>query len=374
MLPEANMYKIILACCITLNLLMPGIVSAQNTPAASQNSLAPFNFYGHLNFGYMHFDDGVRDETYFTDNDNSNSRAGLRSDTEFVNGDTLRLQFEFSFGLNGSSKINFDDDSFTDTWKRTEFRKIEGEYKKERIGKFYLGQGSMATDGIAEKDLSGTNVINYSSVADLGGGHFFRFADGSASMTKVGSVFKNFDGARRTRIRYDTPSFSGYVLSVSYGQEVLKEDDDNDYTDLAVHYDRTLEDLKIIGGIGYSWIGSDGETLAGSLSLIHSPTGLNGTVAIGDTVDDIGDYKYLKIGLDRRWFSHGNTSISLDYYTGSDLGGLTSDSDSYALGIVQRFERINLEVFTAFRTFEFESIEANYEDSDVAIIGARWKF
>lgn len=347
---------------------------AQNSSAESRNSLAPFKFYGHLNFGFMNFDDGVQDETYFTDNDNSNSRAGFRSDTQLGNADTLRLQFEFSFGLNGSSKVNFDDDSFTDNWKRTEIRKLEGEYQFDQIGRFYLGQGSMATDGIAEKDLSGTSVIKYSSVALLGGGHFLRFADGTVSTTKVGSVFKNLDGFRRTRIRYDTPSISGYVLSVSYGQEVLNEDDDNDYTDLAVHYAKALENLKIVGGIGYEWIDGNGDSLAGSVSLLHGSTGLNGTVAIGDDVDNNGDYTYIKIGLSRRWFAQGNTSISLDYYSGNDFNGQNSESDSYALGIVQRLDRFNLEVFTAFRTFEHDSFEAKYADSNVAMTGARWKF
>ena len=368
------MYKFILSVCISLCILIPGFVLAQTSSTNSQSPLAPFKFYGHLNFGFMNFDDGVRDETYFTDNDNSNSRAGLRSDSELANGDTLRLQFEFSFGLNGSSKINFDDDSFTATWKRTEIRKLEGEYKIDRIGKFYFGQGSMAADGVAEKDLSGTNVINYSSVAELGGGHFFRIVDGTVSTIPLGSVFKNFDGSRRTRIRYDTPPYSGYVLSVSYGQEVLKENDDNDYTDLAVHYKNEFGYLKILGGIGYEWIDGDGESLAGSFSLLHSATGLNGTIAFGDAVDDSREYKYFKIGLIRHWLDQGSTSISIDYFSGSDIGLENSESDSYALGIVQKFDEINVEAFATLRTFEYEDRDAIYADSDVAMIGARWKY
>ena len=35
----------------------------------------------------------------------------------------------------------------------------------------------MATDGIQEIDLSGTDVIAYSSVADLAGGQIVRFSD-----------------------------------------------------------------------------------------------------------------------------------------------------------------------------------------------------
>ena len=38
----------------------------------------------------------------------------------------------------------------------------------DRYGKFWLGQGGMATDGIQEIDLSGTDVIAYSDVADFG--------------------------------------------------------------------------------------------------------------------------------------------------------------------------------------------------------------
>ena len=56
-------------------------------------------------------------------------------------------------------------------------RKIDFTLEHDRYGKFWLGQGSMATDGVYEIDLSGTTVIDYSSVADSASAQIIRFSD-----------------------------------------------------------------------------------------------------------------------------------------------------------------------------------------------------
>ncbi len=56
------------------------------------------------------------------------------------------------------------------------------------------------------------------------------------SGVEIGDAFKDFDGGRQLRIRYETPDWSGLYFSSAYGQEVLAEDNDTDYYDVAVRY------------------------------------------------------------------------------------------------------------------------------------------
>ena len=110
-------------------------------------------------------------------------------------------------------------------WEYTNdnIRKLDFTLENDRYGKFWLGQGSMATDGIYEMDLSGTTVIDYSSVADSASAQIIRFSgpglsfDESLSGITIGNAFTNYDGPRRVRIRYDTPAFNGFTFAAAYG-------------------------------------------------------------------------------------------------------------------------------------------------------------
>ena len=69
----------------------------------------------------------------------------------------------------------------------------------------------MATDGIAEIDLSGTDVIGYSGVGDSASAQIIRYSDPTlffADNPQIGQAFQNYDGGRLARVRYDTPSFT----------------------------------------------------------------------------------------------------------------------------------------------------------------------
>ncbi|MBE0547143.1 MAG: hypothetical protein IH627_05660 [Rubrivivax sp.] len=56
-------------------------------------------------------------------------------------------------------------------------------------GKVSLGQGDGAADGGMEVDLSGTTVITYSGITDIGGG--FAFRQGAALGPTIGSTTSN---------------------------------------------------------------------------------------------------------------------------------------------------------------------------------------
>ena len=337
-----------------------------------------FEFYGQLNFGVFDFDDGTDRKTKFVDNDNSNSRVGLWYRNSLSNGSTLKFNLETALGFEESDGIDINDDSFDWDLKRTSVRHVEGIFETPTYGTFYLGQGSMSADGITEADYSGTGVISYVSVGDSASGIQFREKNQDPSSTTVGSGFSPLDGARRLRVRYDTPAFYGITFSASYGEEWLDQSNDNDYTDIAARYSGDYGDFKVDGRLSYQWIdvddGKNEEIVAGSAAILHMPTGLSGAIAGGSADESDKDYLWGKLGYQQDWFSFGTTHLSVDYYNGDDFSTKGSDSDSWAVAVVQKIDRLNIEVYAMYRNYDFDSSDANFEDVEVYAVGARWKF
>lgn len=350
-----------------LAFMLPQIAAADPT----------FEFYGQINFGIFSVDDGEETETFLADNDNSNTRFGLRYVNELSNGATLRFNFETAVGFEGSSSATITNNDSDWDPSRTDLRKLEIAYETPSYGTFYVGQGSMSTDGIAESDFSGTGVIAYSGFTDLAGSFSFRQADGSLSDVTIGSSFGAFDGARRLRVRYDTPSFNGFTGSISYGEEELNRDDDREFTDVALRYKEDVGDLKLNGGIGYQWIeddGADEEVLVGSFALLHVPSGVSFLLASGDRDEGGESYYFAKLGYQQEWFSAGTTALSIDFFDGSDYGSDGSDSESWGIAAVQFVDAYSLELFATYRAHEFNASGSNFDDIDVFALGARWKF
>jgi predicted porin len=351
-----------------LLLVMPQFVKAES----------PVELYGQLNFGIFDIDDGTERSTKVRDNGNSNSRVGLWYRHSLSNGSTLKFNFETALGIEQSDQVTIDEDDIDWDLKRTSLRKFELIFDTPNYGVFYAGQGSMSADGVSEFDLSGTDVISYASVSDLAGSIQFREKNAAPSRISVGNAFSDLDSARRLRARYDTPAFNGFTLSASYGEEWLDQSNDNEYTDIAVRYARDYGDFEVKGGIGYQWIdvdnGTDEERLNASVAFLHSPTGFSALLSAGNEDESDADFVYGKLGYQQNWFPIGKTHLSVDYFDGNDFSTKGSDSTSWSLAAVQKIESLNMEVYAAYRSYEFDTSGTTYEDVDVFAIGARWKF
>lgn len=342
----------------------------------TNQSGATTTLYGQINLTYQGVDDGTDSYQDVVDNSNSGSRVGLWFETPLA-GNRFRFNLEAGLGLRNTADTSQTDDEEWIDWQRTDIRKLEGVYSGA-FGAFWFGQGSMATDGVAEIDNSGTSVAGYVNLADTAGGYEFRDGDVLSGIT-IGDAFKDFDGPRRFRIRYDTPEFSGFYVSAAYGQEVLAEDDDADYYDAALRYSFESAAFKIDAGLGYAWKDADDadtvEQVTASGSLTHIPTGLSLTLAAGDQNNDGGNYVYTKIGWSGDLISYGSTAVALDYYDGSDFEISGSSSTSWGFQAVQRFDDLGLEAYLGYRDFAYEDVPgADYQDLNAVLVGARWKF
>jgi hypothetical protein len=326
---------------------------------------------GQVNRAMNVADDGGETKTYFVDNDASNTRvrfvgsAGLNEDL------TLGSRLEVALAPNESSDVsqsNEESGNFIDE------RYAEIYLTSKRFGKLSLGKGDTASNNTAEVDLSGTDVIQYASIADIVGGLFFR-QSGNNSLTTVtaGSAFKDFDGlSRKSRLRYDTPGFHGFSLSGS------------------VVSDQRWDASLWWGGEGYGFKTAAAAAIAdvnepnfdyqydGSFSVLHQATGLNFTFSAGTKDYNYGSDPYNlwgKIGWQTSFTKLGKTSFGLDYGHSENVTAVNDQGDSFGFAVVQSFADYGSEVYAQYRNFSLDRNNApGVSDINVGTVGARVKF
>jgi hypothetical protein len=263
-------------------------------------------------------------------------------------------------------------------WDTSLLRKAEVTIESAGYGQLWLGQGSMASDGTAEADLSGTSLVGYSSAADIAGAQFYRFAGGMLSDIKVGGTFKNLDGlGRRLRARYDSPDFNGLVLGASVGQQVVPTTTGVTVWDVAAKYNKTHGDFKVSGAAAFSWPEESRDiVIDGSVSALHVPTGLSATFASAVELRSDRDlyYFYGKLGHQADYFEFGTTAFSVDTYYGENISTNDSESVSFGIQAVQNVDYWQADFYLGLRSYDYKDSAGAYKKGLAAITGARLKY
>jgi len=354
--------------------------------AASALSAEPLEFrndlggtvtlYGQFNPAILSVDDGVTTDTDIVDSAHSNSRAGLLLAQPLDQG-LLGFNLEFGLGLPQSSAFSQTNQPTFD-WTRANIRKVDFSFQTSTSGKFYLGQGSMASDGTADTDLSGTTLVLYSGIGDTAGSYRFRTTGGALSDVTISAATPNYDGGRLVRLRYDTPELgeSGITVSVAAGEEFLDAASDDRVYDLGVFYSGQFGGARLAAALGLSRLDRPGaasqETLAGSISVLWD-SGFNLGLAAGSR-EDAGAYVYGKIGYIGDWWRAGSTALAADFYQGEDTTRQGARTEVLGLGIVQSVDALNLEAYAGYRVYDYADPAARYQAISSVLAGARWRF
>ena len=360
------------------------LVATTAIPAAAEmkyenNSGGYVLLYGQFNPAIISVDDGQDTDTRLLDNDLSNSRVGLRLMQPFGQNE-FTFRFESALGLPNSTEWSQLGTNFSG-WTREDIRFVDFGLKGG-WGKFSAGQGSMASDGASETDLSYVGTALYSFTNDENSGFFYRGTNGALSNITVGDSSSNFDGSRRGRVRYDTPDFSGFSASFAYGQNILSSSDDDDYYDMAVNYNNTFAGgVEFAASVAYAVRDFDNgsgnrEDTIGSASVML-PSGFSFTAAAGtrDNVSGQSDpsFWYTKIAYESDWVSWGKTGVGIDYYDGSDFNTDGSSTESWGIAVVQRIDSINTDAYLKYRNHDFDD-GTSFDKNEAWVLGARWKF
>jgi len=392
-------------CCADLE---ERVAELEATTVRKGNRKVSLFIYGEVNQAVMFWDDGAESNAYVVSNSTTKTKFGFEGlaqiDPEWSAGFRLEIDVRSApsdeldqgatvasdnllFGgvlsnLGTTNVIGFGDDSGLGQFT---IRHANWFIKSKSLGKVTVGQGSQATDGIAEIDLSGATVVAGSAVETWNEGYFLRDENGFSPSTLTRTTLSdiagilntggagsfatfslyadlfvgNMDGGRGNFVLYQSPTLAGFTFSAAWG-----EDDD---WDVALRYAGTWGQFSVAAGIGYrEGVTTDTEALValnpeaeiqqkvvvGSASMRHEPTGLFVSLAGGRT--DYEEFKlsdpnalranftgfdlldakyfYVKAGIYQKFIPLGKTSIYGEYYRAWDIGSSPSTSPSINTG------------------------------------------
>lgn len=344
----------------------------------SGNSKVKLMLSGQVGRAVQFADDGFDSDTMFVDNSQSSSRVRVSGTAKLDDNWTAGSDIEFETSSGSSRNMGFsnNDGSGTNAATNTIFsineRKVEFWVQHKNFGRIWVGQGDTATNVTSEVDLSGTaTLISHTDIGSLFGGVLFRNKATRAAGPNINAVFNNFDGlSRDDRVRYDTPTFGGFMLSTSFIE--------GGATDFAGRYTGKIGDTEVSGAIGYvdndARSGFDTQT-NGSVSVKFA-SGFNVTAAAGTR--DIGprdsDFWYGKLGYLANLTGLGNSSFVVDYLVQKDLAVAGGDAKAWSVGYVQTIDAFATDFYLSYRNHSYDTRTVKYKDINGVISGARVRF
>jgi hypothetical protein len=278
--------------------------------------------------------------------------------------------------------------------------------KSDHLGKVSVGRQSQASDNTAILvDGSGSLVpanwvafdTNNFAIRTSGGGTAGTWG-GAQSCFGMGGAWGDCNGLTQNVIRYDSPTFAGFSVSASWG--------DDDMWDIAARYAGEHHGFKVAIAGAYNEVNNlDYNNLNSSLGVAvpdmeyfqlgvyvqHVATGLFGLYNFGALeIDEAGgqddiDTHYFKAGL-RTKFNHLGATVFYGEYLMGDDGGLgisdgalveatASELEVWGLGVVQEVDAAAMSVWVKYRNLSFEDNSSlSYEDFDYVGVGGLINF
>lgn len=329
--------------------------------------------YGQVNRMLLSANDGSESRLFHADNDMSSTRVGFKGKAKMDGGWSAGTTIEAQIESNSSSKVHLGDDGDDVNTGKESFseRKLEFWVKNKGAGKFSVGQGSTASDGVAEADLSGTGVISGSGSGGAMGADV-KFVDSNGERTKkVDAIFDNLDGqSRKDRLRYDSPSFGGFQISSSIQSD--KDDGESGPWDLALRYGADLDGFEV-EAVAAQWTNGDDTGMGASASVL-APSGTSVTLAYSteEDGDDSARFTYGKLGQKFDISSVGGTAVSVGFMDAENADGDTGSY--YDLAVVQKIKDLGAEIYGIYGVYDAGIVDTSTSNVTITGVGARIKF
>lgn len=237
--------------------------------------------------------------------------------------------------------------------------------KSKSVGTLSLGTTSTATDGIFEIDLSESGHV--SGPLDLQPA-LGVFAPGY-------SLIPSFDGGRKQVVKWLSPDGLPVSLSASITDE--------DTYDVALRAAGDIGQFRLAGGIGYrkdeltiTWAppGIEAETISGSLSVMHLPSGLFVSGSAGQI--KAGGYELRgyagKAGVKRKFSAVGDTTLFGEYGR-IESPDVTFKPDYFGIGFNQSIDGAAMDIYLNARRYSSDGLTSP-DEATVVIVGARIQF
>jgi len=426
-------------CCADLE---ERIAELEATTARKGNRKVSLTITGWVSSQLYWFNDGVEKNAYVVDNNND-----LSSNVKFTGTAQIAPGWKAGYSLwlytNGPSSLTANEDwaASKGGWSVN----AENSYwfiQSDTLGKLSVGKQSLAADNAAlGTDFSGTlfpangvtfdggalAIARHGQYLPGGGGNTIGGGNGAARWWNVAfwceqpgvGIANDCSGLRLNGVRYDTPTFAGFTLGASWGED--------DYWDVALRYTGEAAGFKMAFATAYSestdqglgagngagivgvndsqyfQVGGMIKHLASGL-WVHGTYGKNwidnngptdlttdctGGGAAGSCPDSITGW-YLKGGWTGKLTALGNTHFYGEYGRNEDgfIRGSTIDSTGgiggkvaitgteatrWGLGVVQELDAAAMSLWAKWRHHELDVTDCGHADDGCAP-GAREKW
>jgi len=272
--------------------------------------------------------------------------------------------------------------------------------KSDQLGKVSVGKQSQASDNTAILVDGSGSLVPANWVPFDFNSFFIRQKNGQLTDTTWGGVgtWGDVNGAPTNSVRYDSPSFGGFSVSASWGED--------DFWDVAARYAGEWADFKVAAAAAYSQTNSSSGNSANVLQpfdtgyfqvgayVEHMPTGLFAYGAYGnlnfhDSSASSNQTWYGKAGIRQRWNPLGHTVLYGEYErienrNGGDIyaNGAGPDTDTpdllygydkasarlWGVGVVQEIDSAAMSLWLKYRNIDasFKGVELEGADTGLA--------
>ena len=392
-------------CCADLE---ERIAELEATTARKGNRKVSLTITGWVSSQLYWFDDGIESNVYVVDNNND-----LSSNVKFTGSAQISPGWKAGYSLwiytNGPSSL-----TATENWDASRGGwglNVENSYwfiQSDTLGKLSVGKQSLAADNAAlGTDFSGTlfpaNGVTFDGgalrVVQNGVDTGARWLNVAFWCEHAGvGIANDCAGGRLNGVRYDTPTFAGFTLGASWGED--------DYWDIALRYSGEFSGFKLAFATAYSEstdadiLGTGANTndnqyfqIGGMVKHLASGLWVHGTWGKNFIDDEPGNHAphdditgwYLKAGWTSKFSHLGNTHFYGEYGENDDafetnqtINGVTlatTEATRYGVGVVQEIDAAAMSLWAKWRRHELEWVDSagvagEADDVDMFLAGA----
>ncbi len=399
-------------CCADLE---ERVAELEATTARKGNRKVSLEVFGNVNKTILHWNDGGKSNTYLgIDNTNFATRFGFQGNAtinpEWKAG--YRILIDVTSGARSSSVDQLGEEKaaggttgFTDD-HALRMRDANVWLESNRLGRITLGRLTVSGPQ-SVIDLGGIGNIASGSLSLLGGA--MRFRDSAGTLT-TRTISNGTDAAadfnnRVDGIKWDSPTFAGFVFGASVGEatKVDRADDIGTLWAVNLRYANEFNGVRVAAAIGYevskeeetmtSVNRTDSKNLGLSGSLMHVATGLfvqsqwnRFDRGNDDLTSDRSNQWLVQAGVSRNWFGIGNTALYGEvgranngfdtFFARGTANNFNGDKVSvWGLGVTQNIDAAAMQLYAGYRNFSAtDGLAPPLQDISIFAVGARINF
>ncbi|MFZ0848943.1 MAG: hypothetical protein WAO08_07040, partial [Hyphomicrobiaceae bacterium] len=266
-------------CCADLE---ERIADLEATTARKGNRKMSLTITGQVHRMILFWDDGRSSDAYYgIDNTNSSSRFSFTGTAKVTPSVSVGFDITIEIEAGGtSSKLSqFDEDGklgaqinggFGASFNASNVDAYFGDARRAawwiedtRLGRLTVGRYESA-GAITTIDLAGIGAAASASVILVNGGFLARGPDGQFFGLAWGNLGDPAANQGRTElIRWDSPTYQGFILSASIGEA-------GDYWGTMLRYANEFNGVRVAAGIGYE-NATDTQTAVGCVGIANFP-------------------------------------------------------------------------------------------------------